>query len=262
VFTIGYFAMHAFWATYSKSPEVKERARNMLTGLITALLPHNRQRYTGLLAHAAIGGECRDGLHAEGVCTHMRSVQAEFNNRSGGRTPQETLADLVVELSRAVAKPIPCATAASALKRMFTAMSRIADFESERYAGNPLKDEVSTMPDRTNQRGVRRRETVLRACSEGIATSGAARSGHETAKVMHDMDAREMGILENQTTTQYRVCAKRRFANAFGPWGSQNDGARLGNPAAATDLYVVQNHRMQRAAVLPNQAFLFLEVSR
>ena len=90
--------------------------------------------------------------------------------------------------------------------------------------------------------------------SDGIALSGAARSGHETAKVMHDMDAREMGALENQTTTQYRVCTKRKFLDAVGPWGSQNDGARLGNPAANTDLYIVQNFKMARAVVLPNQA--------
>ncbi len=44
--------------------------------------------------------------------------------------------------------------------------------------------------------------------------------------------------------------------------GLPNDGARLGNPAVATDLYVIQNYRMKKAAVIPNQAFLFLEVSR
>ena len=86
--------------------------------------------------------------------------------------------------------------------------------------------------------------------------SGAARSGHETARTVHGMDAPEVGTLENQTTTQYRVYTKRKFAEAFGPWGSQNDGARLGNPAANTDIYIVQNYKMQRAAVLPNHAFL------
>ena len=29
-----------------------------------------------------------------------------------------------------------------------------------------------------------------------------------------------------------------KFLDAVGPWGSQNDGARLGNPAANTDLYI------------------------
>jgi hypothetical protein len=144
---------------------------------------------------------------------------------------------------------------------MLTAMARIADDESERFAVNPIKGEVSSMPDRTDQRGVRRSEAVVRACSEGIVTTGAAKSGHETARAVHGMDSREMGAVENQTTTQYRVCTKRRLAEAVGPWGSQNDGARLGNPAAATDLYVIQNFKMQKAAVIPNQAFLFLEMT-
>ena len=93
-------------------------------------------------------------------------------------------------------------------------------------------------------------------------TTGAARSGRETARTVHGMDSREMCAVENQTTTQYRVCTKRKLAEAVGPWGSQNDGARLGNPAVPTDLYVVQNHGMKKAAVIPNLAFLFLEVSR
>jgi len=113
-----------------------------------------------------------------------------------------------------------------------------------------------------DQRGVRRCEAVVRALSEGIVTTGDARSGRETARTVHHIDSREMSALENQTTTQYRACTKRKFDQAFGPFGSQNDGARLGKPAAATDIYVVHNYRLQKAMVMPNQAILFLEVNR
>ena len=102
----------------------------------------------------------------------------------------------------------------------------------------------------------------MRSLTEGIPTSGDAKSGHETAFVVHKIQSREMCASENQTTTQYRVCTKRKFKKAYGPWGSQSDGARLGNPAANTDLYCAQNYRLQKAVVMPNQAILCLEVSR
>ena len=199
-------------------------------------------------------------MNKAGHCIHVRRAKTDCAHRAAGSTPQAQLADLVVELSRKVVHD-KCTSAAAALRPMLTAMARIADSNSGCYEVEPLKEHVSTRPERgtgENQRGVRRNESVLRACSEGVMLSRAARSGHETARAVHNMDGREVGTLENQTTTQYRVCSKRKFAEAFGPWGSQNDGARLGNPAANTDIYIVQNYKMQRAAVLPNQAFCFL----
>ena len=82
---------------------------------------------------------------------------------------------------------------------------------------------------------------------------GVARSGRAEGAVQ-GINSSDIGFLENQGTTQYRVCGKRVFLDAFGPWGSQNDGARLVNPAVVTDIYIVQNAKKRRAAVLPNQA--------
>ena len=189
----------------------------------------------------------------------MRIAGRDGRNKTVGHPPQAQLAGLLIALSEKIlsTKDAECKSAASALFRMFTQMSRIAEQHAERYKVDPKKEDASTQPERgtgAGQRGVRRRECVVRAMSEGVQLSGAARSGHEVAQVMHDMDAKTMAITENQTTTQYRVCTKRKFLDAVGPWGSQNDGARLGNPAANTDLYIVQNFKMARAVVLPNQA--------
>ena len=43
--TIGLFAMHTFWATGKRCTLVRERAREMLTALIIALLPHTEERH-------------------------------------------------------------------------------------------------------------------------------------------------------------------------------------------------------------------------
>ena len=93
---------------------------------------------------------------------------------------------------------------------MFTQLSRIAEQHAERSKVDPKKEDASTPPERgtgAGQRGVRQRECVVRAMSEGVQLSGAARSGHETAQVMHSMDAKHMGVSENQTTTQYHTVA-------------------------------------------------------
>ena len=184
--------------------------------------------------------------------------QRRTNNSKGA--PQDRLADLVVALSQAVKDK--CTTAAFMLKRMLCVIAQQADNGSPRFAVDPLKANASSRPDLTDQRGVRRSEAVVRALSEGIVTTGTARSGRETARTVHHIDSREMSALENQTTTQYRACTKRKFDQAFGPFGSQNDGARLGNPASPTDLYVIQNYNMKKAATLPNQVILVLEVNR
>ena len=193
----------------------------------------------------------------------MRTAVRNAQNRSiGVGVAQARLANALIALSDQLnPKNVSCRcpSAASALKRMFVQIYRIVEqIENvERLKVDPKKEDVSTQPERgtgKSQQGVRRNESVVRAMTEGVQLSGLAKSGHETAQVMHEMDAREIGISENQSTTQYRICTKRKFHDAFGPWGSQNDGARLGNPAANTDLYIVQNFKMKRAVVLPNQA--------
>ena len=40
--TIGLFAMHGFWAAHGRVDERKERVLNMLTALITSLLPYKK----------------------------------------------------------------------------------------------------------------------------------------------------------------------------------------------------------------------------
>ena len=259
--TIGLFAMHAFWTAYSKESERKIRARDMLVALITHLLPYTQSAYESLLATANLTGPCQNDLQKTG-CKHMRGAKHDYKRRKDASkgSPQECLAELVVALTGAVKEK--CATAAFLLKRMLSTIARVVDSECERFAVDPRKAEASSRPDRQNQRGVRRSEAVMRALTEGIPTSGDAKSGHETAFVVHKIQSREMCASENQTTTQYRVCTKRKFKKAYGPWGSQNDGARLGNPAANTDLYCAQNYRLQKAVVMPNQAILCLEVSR
>ena len=215
--------------------------------------------YSAILSHATFPGPCKAGVDDREVCVHVRIAGRDGRSKTVGHPPQAQLAGLLIALSGKIlsTKDAECKSAASALFRMFTQMSRIAEQHAERYKVDPKKEDASTQPERgtgESQRGVRRNESVVREMAEGVQLSGLAKSGHETAQVMHEMDARELGISENQSTTQYRICTKRKFHDAFGPWGSQNDGARLGNPAANTDLYIVQNFKMARAVVLPNQA--------
>ena len=64
-------------------------------------------------------------------------------------------------------------------------IARAVDNECERFVVDPRKVEASSRPDRQDQRGVRRSEAVVRALTVGIPTSGDAKSGHETARVVH-----------------------------------------------------------------------------
>jgi len=192
----------------------------------------------------------------------MRAAKKDHHRRKceGKGSPQEDLVDLLVVLTEAVKEK--CTTAAFVLGRMLSTIARVVDSDCERFVVDPRKAEASSRPDRHDKRGVRRSEAVMRSLTEGIPISGDAKSGHETAWAVHKIESREMCASENQTTTQYRVCTKRTLEKAYGPWGSQNDGARLGNPASPTDLYCAQNYRLQKAVVMPNQAILCLEVSR
>ena len=248
IFTIGYFAMHTFWNVYRRG--LKDGPRNMLAGLITMLVPYDAQRYASLNSHARLVGACTCGVDKRGRCSHVADAKRERAKLKFGCTPQMRLADLLIQMSRAVHNS-HCKQAALVLYRIFTAMSRIADSAAEAYVTDALKLDLA--PAGQRRQGKRRDELVMRACAEGVIQRGLARTGRGEGAVQ-GITAADMCALENQGTTQYRVCGKRVFLDAFGPWGSQNDGARLGNPAVATDIYIVQNAKRQRAAVLPNQA--------
>ena len=167
----------------------------------------------------------------------MNDAKREHAKLKFGCTPQMQLADLLIQMSRAVHNS-HCKQAALVLYRIFTAMSRIADSAAEPYVTDALK--IDLAPAGQRRQGKRRDELVMRACAEGVMQRGLARSGRGEG-VVQGITAADMSALENQSTTQYRVCGKRVFLDAFGPWGSQNDGARLVNPAVATDIFRVQN---------------------
>ena len=128
IFTIGYFAMHTFWNVYRRG--LKDGPRNKLTALITMLVPYDAERYKSLNSHANLVGACTCGVNIRGRCSHVADAKRERAKLKFGCTPQMQLADLLIEMSRAVHVD-RCATAAIVLNRIFTAMSRIADSAAE-----------------------------------------------------------------------------------------------------------------------------------
>ena len=163
IFTIGYFAMHTFWNVYRRG--LKDGPRNMLTGLITMLVPYDAQRYASLNSHARLVGACAHGVNNRGRCSHVADAKREHAKLKFGCTPQMQLADLLIQMARAVHNS-HCKQAALVLYRIFTAMSRIADSAAEPYVTDALKLDLA--PAGQRRQGKRRDELVMRACAEGV----------------------------------------------------------------------------------------------